>query len=89
MKVAYYFTCLVLVAYKLVAYKKCEALIIIIIPILVLYDINLLTELNWEWRQMRHATVIKHCVIIYGIQTFLPGQLPLGQLVSMKFLQGN
>ena len=74
-----------MVAYKLVAYKKCKALI----PILVLYNINLLTEVNWEWKQIRHATVKKHCVIIYGIQTFPPGQLPLGQLLPMKFFQGN
>ena len=76
-------------AYKLVAYKKCKALIIMIIPILALYNINLLTELNWELRQIRHATIKKHCVIIYGILTFPPGQLPLGQLLPMKFLQGN
>ena len=35
-------------AYKLVAYKKCKAHIIMIIPILSLYNINLLVELNWE-----------------------------------------
>ena len=63
-------------AYKLVAYKKCKALIIMIIPILALYNINLLTELNWEWRQIRHASVKKYCVIIYGIRTF-PLDIPL------------
>ena len=57
MKVGYCFTCLLLVAYKLVAYKKCKALIIIIIPPLALYNINLLTDLNFEWRKIRHATV--------------------------------
>ena len=41
-----------------------------IIAILALYNINLLTELNWEWRQIRHATVKKCCVIIYCIQLF-------------------
>ena len=41
-----------------------------IIPILALYNINLLTELNWEWRQIRHATAKKYCVIIYGIRLF-------------------
>ena len=69
----------------MVAYKKRKALIIIIIPILALYNMNLLTELNWEWRQIRHVTVKKYCVIIYGIRTFPldispwpanPGQLP-------------
>ena len=84
-----FYLSILLGAYKLVAYKKCKALIITIIPILALYNINLLTELNWEWRQIRHATVKNHCVIIYGIRTFPPGQLPLGQLIPMKFLQGN
>ena len=69
-------------AYKLVAYKKCKALIIIIIPILALYNINLLTELNWEWRQIKHTTVKKYCVICcimvsgYFPWIFPPGQLP-------------
>ena len=76
-------------AYKLVACKKCKALIIIIIPILALHNISLLTELNWERKQIRHATVKKYCVIIYGIWTFLPRQLPLGQLLPMKFLEDN
>ena len=84
LKVAYYFTCLVLVGYKLVACKKCKALIIIIISPLALYNINLLTDLNWKWRQIRHATVKKHCVMIYGIRIFPPGQfthdIPPGQL---------
>ena len=44
-------------AYKLVAYKKYKAFIIMIVPILALYNINLLTELNWEWRQIRQVTV--------------------------------
>ena len=57
-------------AYKLVAYKKCKVLIIMNIPILALYNINLLTKLNWEWRQIRHATVKKYGVIIYGIRLF-------------------
>ena len=57
MKVGYYFTCLVLVAYKLVAYKKCKALIIIIILPLALNNINLLTDLNFEWTKIRNAIV--------------------------------
>ena len=72
-------------AYRLVAYKKCKALIIMIIPILALYNINLLAELNWEWRQIRHATVKK--TLRYNL--WYPRQLPLGQLLPMKFLQGN
>ena len=84
LKVAYYFTCLVLVGYKLVACKKCKALIIIIISPLALYNINLLTELNWKWRQIRHATVKKHCVMICGNQIFPPGHLS-----PMTFPQGN
>ena len=56
--------------------KKYKALIIIIIPTLVLYNINLLTKLNWEWRQLKQVIVKKHCVMIYGVQAFPPGQLP-------------
>ena len=52
MKVGYYFTCLVLVAYK-----KCKALIIIIILPLALNNINLLTDLNFEWTKIRNAIV--------------------------------
>ena len=73
MKFAYYFTCLVLVAFKLVAYKKCKVLIIIITPLLALYNIKLLTDFNCEWRKIRHATVKNYCVMIYGIRTFSPG----------------
>ena len=76
-------------AYKLVAYKKCKALIFIIIPVLALYNINLLTELDWEWRQIRYANVKKYCVIImvsgYFPWIFSSGQQPPGQLPPIKF----
>ena len=83
-----------LVAYKLVAYKKSKALIIINIPPLTLYNINLTMDLNWEWRQIRHATVKKHYFMIYGIQIFpldncpwtiAPHEILLGQLTPRLF----
>ena len=89
-----FYLSILLDTYKLVTYKKCKALIIIIISILALYNINLLTELNWEWRQIRHATVKKHCIMIYGIWIFpldnfplnnCPHEIPPGQLTSRLF----
>ena len=95
LKATYYFIGLVLMAYKLVAYKKCKVLIILITPPLALYNINLLTNLNWERRQIRHGTVKKHCVMIYGMRIFppwinaswtiAPHEIPPGQLTPGLF----
>ena len=57
---------------NLLLIKKCKALIIIIMPPLALYNINLPMNLNWEWRQIKHVIVKQHYIMIYGIYTFSP-----------------
>ena len=51
-------------------------LIVIIIPSLALYNINLLTNLDWERRQISHINVKNT-----ALEFMISGHSPSGQLI--------
>ena len=64
----------------------------------MLYNINSLTDLIWEWRKIRHATVKKQCYDLWclNISTWTtvpwkiaPNEIPLGQLTPRLPPPGN